>query len=392
MTRRPGSPGRSLWFLGLVTCLVLADATMIGLLLRRRHVADPAGGLGVLGPGGLAPALDRLQAAAAGDTLVLREGHQLAHALGRQAVGANGGDASVIGQCRPDFGSGCYHGVVEAFVQTRGRVDMAELERMCVVTGSDARPGPVSECMHGLGHGVLAATGFDLPATLRLCDSLRLHFRDPCYSGAFMETINSAMSVGLRRLAAHGQGHAGMASGHPAPVDSADPYSPCDRFDDPYGSACWLLQGFLILRRADYDAGEAFWTCDSAPAGRVAGCYESVGHQLTGLFQRDDQWIIAQCRRGRPELAPACAGGAAHALAQVDWSGGRAARFCAVAPPEWKEACYRTAAKVLATLTPQDQRVALCRAIEPAYTRACRLALGQTIFADTVRHPSVGEP
>ena len=383
---------RAQWIPGLVACLVLADVTLAGVLLSRRQVADRASALGVLAPGGLAASLDRLQRAAAQDTLVLREGHQVAHALGRQAVRASGGDASVIGQCRPDFGSGCYHGVVEAFVQTRGRVDMAELELMCVAAGSDERPGPVSECMHGLGHGVLAATGFDLPATLHLCDDLRPAFRDPCYSGAFMETINSAMGVGLRGAAAPGRHHAGMASANAPSVDPADPYSPCDRFDNPYGSACWLLQGFLILRRVGYDAGEAFRICDGAPTGRVTGCYESIGHQLTGLFQRDDAWIIAQCGRGRAELAPVCAGGAAHALAQIDWSGGRAARFCAAALPEWKEACYRTAAAVLATLTPRDERTALCRAIEPAYEETCRRALGRTIFGDTVRYTSVGEP
>ena len=79
---------------------------------------------------GLAAALDSLERQAASDSLVLRSGHQLAHALGRDALGQGGGDVRVIGQCRAVFASGCYHGVVEASLTARGRIEMPELERM----------------------------------------------------------------------------------------------------------------------------------------------------------------------------------------------------------------------------------------------------------------------
>jgi hypothetical protein len=224
--------------------------------------------------------------------------------------------------------------------------------------------------MHGLGHGVLGATG-SLDATLRLCDDLRPAFQDACHSGAFMEAITRAVS------ADHGGMHpmdAGPADAAARPfLDPADPYSPCDRFADPYGSACWLFQGFVILRR-------------------VAGCYESIGHQLSGLFQRDDAWTLGQCARGRADFAADCAGGVAHALAQVDWSGARAFRLCAASPAGWKETCYRSAATVLGTLAPEPRRGALCGEVEPGYAETCRRALGGTIFAKTGRHSSVGEP
>src|SRR5688500_17455848 len=76
----------------------LAGATLVGALVARGLVPDqrrasvaPAPGaaattLKVLEREGLSAALDTLRRVAAADNLILREGHQLAHGLGRRAV------------------------------------------------------------------------------------------------------------------------------------------------------------------------------------------------------------------------------------------------------------------------------------------------------------------
>jgi hypothetical protein len=345
-----------------------------------------AAAFGALQREGLGASLDVLEHAAAEDSAVLRDGHQLAHALGRQAVAARGGDASVISECRPSFASGCYHGVVEGSLKARGHLDMGVLKRMCAAAGSDERPGPVYECVHGLGHGVLGAVGFDLGAALHYCDALGSGFDAWCHSGVFMEAITSSLGEPSRdAAAAPGSSHAGMAHAgmdraehaslaHQLSLDPADPYSPCDRFEDPYGAACWRYQGFVILRDHAFDPAEALRTCDEAPRGRAGSCYESIGHQLTGLFQRGDAWVIEQCARGSPDLAPHCAAGAALALAQMDWSGASAARFCEASPPQWKSACYRTTAGLLTAVASRAQRTKLCSQIESDYVKPCRRA------------------
>ncbi len=290
-----------------------------------------AGVFSTLRQRGLAAALDSLQRQAASDSLVLRSGHQLAHALGREALGADGGDVRVIGQCSAVFASGCYHGVVEASLTARGRIVMTELERMCVAAGEGKNPEAVIECMHGLGHGLLGAVELDVPRALRYCDSLSAgQFTTACHQGAFMEAI----TLGLAGPGGHRHAHHGAIA-----IDPADPYSPCRSFDDPYAESCWLFQGFVILRQVDFDAGRALRVCDDAPDGRAGRCYASVGHQLAGLFQREDDWIIAQCATGRAELAPRCSAGAALALAAMDWSGERAREFCGAVPPAWRDAC-----------------------------------------------------
>jgi hypothetical protein len=172
--------------------------------------------------------------------------------------------------------------------------------------------------------------------------------------------------------AGHGSHHAG--SGGQLSLVRDNPYSPCEGISDPYAESCWLFQGFVILRYNEFRAAEALRACDAAPDGRMARCYESIGHQLTGLFQRDDQWILQQCAKGRPELASHCAAGATLALNGMDWSGGRAARFCGAAPGDWKAMCYRVAARSLISLASPAERSRLCQKVEREYAPICRRA------------------
>jgi len=320
---------------------------------------------------GLGSALILLEREAATDSVVLREGHQLAHALGRRAAVAHGGDASVIRECRPSFGSGCYHGVVEASVRAGGGIDMSALKKVCLAAGSDDRPGPRYECAHGLGHGTLGALGYDVGATLRQCDALGAGLDDWCHIGVFMEAITTALRTAMPMQ----HTHASAGINH-FTIDPADPYSPCDRVEDLYASACWLFQGFVILRSDGFDAAAALQTCDGAPAHRVERCYQSIGHQLTGLFQHDDRWIVDRCALGRADRAQHCAAGAALALTYMDWTGARAAHFCANGPSGWKEACYRAAADLLSGLVSPARRIAFCAGVEAPFLGACRQAAG----------------
>ena len=370
--------------LGILAPAVLAGGVLLGLRAGRSPAEAQAARGGdtvlrsmqaILRRDGLAAALDSLERRAAGDSVLLRNGHQMAHALGRQAVAEHGGDASIIRQCRPVFASGCYHGVVEASLHAAGRIDMSGLERLCTGVEGPEGPGPAFECIHGLGHGVLGAVGYDLGAALRDCDALSTpRHATSCHSGAFMEAISSAVDASAGHEAhAHSEGQEHHAA-RPLAIDAADPYSPCRAYGDPYATSCWLFQGFVILRANGFDAERALRVCDGAPDGRVARCYEGVGHQITGLFQQGDRWVLDQCARGQPALAPHCAAGATLALDAMDWSGFRAAHLCAAAPAEWKDACYRSASGALVDLATPAQRTRLCAAVEPAYAESCREA------------------
>jgi hypothetical protein len=366
----------------MVLAVALAGGGLLA-LARHGRSGPPAGTAdtllrrmeAVLASQGLGAALDSLAARASQDSTLQREGHQLAHALGRRAVAANSGDAAVIRECRPVFASGCYHGVVEAALHAEGRIDMPGLERLCRSVEGPGGPGPAFECIHGLGHGVLGARRYDVDATLRDCDALSTpRLAASCHAGAFMEAINAAVGApGMHGTHRHAAGHAPRAVPS-LTIDPADPYTPCRDYGDPYATACWLFQGFVILRASGFDPARALQVCDGAPDGRAARCYESVGHQLTGLLQKGDRWMLEQCGKGQPALAPHCAAGATLALNAMDWSGARGGRLCAAAPTEWKQTCYRSLADALVDLAPDPERARLCASVEPAYAGTCRKA------------------
>ncbi len=379
---------RLLW---IVLAVVLAEAVLLAAVAFRRSEAarldwdeigpsDPRvrGVFAALEERGLGVAMDSLVREAAADSVVLRGGHQLAHALGRRSLALNGGDPAVIAECRPEFGAGCFHGVVEAYLNASGGIDMAVLERMCTSAGGRKGPGAVYECMHGLGHGVLGVLGLDYARALGYCDSLsRPRFDTSCQEGVFMEAIDDAIADSSAH--AHGTDahthHGHMRPGGPRiHVVGGDPYSPCATMADDYAASCWIFQGFLILRDTKFDPAWALHVCDAAPEGRVPRCYQSIGHQLTGLLQRDDAWTLRQCGRGRPELATQCAAGATLALNAIDWTGARSARFCAAAPAEWKNACYTAAATSLTYYAPAKQVLRFCAGIGAEYANACREA------------------
>ena len=279
---------------------------------------DPrvAGIFATLEHDGLQAAMDSLVRQAAADSVVLRGGHQLAHALGRRSLAINGGDPSVIAQCRPEFGAGCFHGVVEAFLNASGGIDMAVLERMCTGAGGTAGPAPCTSACTVWGTEWWACWDSTTTRALGYCDSLsRPRFDTSCQEGVFMEAIDDAIADST---AASRPGHGGpdcpwrrracaprsrRCARVTDPGLSGDPYSPCAAISDAHAASCWIFQGFLILRAARFDPAAALRVCDAAPAGRAARCYQSIGHQLTGLLQRDDAWTLRQCGKGRPEMA-----------------------------------------------------------------------------------------
>jgi hypothetical protein len=351
--------GRRRGLLVMIPLAVIAGALLLSLSVprsashaRAKWEIEPedrrvAGIFNALEEQGLTPALDSLEHRASQDSSVLRGAHQLAHALGRQALLKNEGDSRILAQCRPVFGSGCYHGVVEAFLNQRGTVDMAELRQMCDAAGAKKQTGAVYECAHGLGHGVLGAVGLDIAATLGHCDALeRPNLVSACHEGAFMEAISSAVA---ERESSPSHAHAShVAHTERITIDREDVYSPCDQYTRAYGDACWLFQGFLILRHVDFDAGRALRICEAAPSGRADRCAQSVGHQLAGLFQRSDAWLVEQCAKGDAEPAVKCASGAALALVLMDWSGERVNRYCIAVPDAWRTSCFAAAGEALA--------------------------------------------
>lgn len=312
---------------------------------------------------GLAAALDELTALASADAGIARRGHDVVHALGEFATGYYGTPREALRQCKDTFLYGCYHGALKAYFGSRGRTKPSDVNGICA---ADLGRLLYFQCLHGLGHGVLANLGNDLFRALTYCDALRDDFEhQSCYGGVFMENIVLAIDQ------ANGRAEGERAEARPY-LRPDDALYPCDVVAERYRSSCYLLQtsGMLIYNGRDF--GKTALSCDTAPAAYVVTCFESVGRDVSGDTLRDDTTTIAICGGLPSKNRDHCyAGAVKNLLDAID----RAVPFCRQVPASGRSICYRAVGQQFAFVYPKlEDRIQACGAVESEYRRDCEEA------------------
>src|SRR5437879_4699381 len=178
---------------------------------------------------GVADAVATLDAIVAADPDVAEHAHEYAHGLGIEAYSTSPDIAATFSACGDGFSSGCRHGVIQAYFESREQVTQPEVEALCQpFRSASASRWVLFQCVHGMGHGLTMFRGHDLPQALTDCDLLSDGWdRESCYGGAFMENVINVTSPHhpATELAAHGHHHMAMSSFKA--IDPADPLYPC---------------------------------------------------------------------------------------------------------------------------------------------------------------------
>lgn len=120
----------------------------------------------------------------------LTDFHLIAHALGQILYEQQGVKGITV--CDNNFGNGCSHAIVINEFVKRGVSAVHTIAETC----RNAPGGTVSYvmCFHGVGHGVLGYTNYDMPQALELCKKFKLYktsdteYRE-CIGGVVMEMI-----------------------------------------------------------------------------------------------------------------------------------------------------------------------------------------------------------
>ncbi len=201
------------------------------------------------------------------------EQHEWAHAFGSALFRVEGVEG--IRVCDSRFSYGCFHQFLGDTILSLGAESIPQLNQICFDQLSE---NPLS-CQHGIGHGALAAFGYDdesLRKALSECKALPgADLIGGCYGGAFME-------YNVRTMLAE----------KAAPREYlGNPLHPCDSLDEAYQIACiyWQPQWWSQTVARGLAKNDAFAMMGSYCGGLSPilqrTCFEGIGNIVS--FEAD---------------------------------------------------------------------------------------------------------
>ena len=189
------------------------------------------------------------------------------------------------------------------------------------------------QCDHGLGHGLMLYTAYDLPKALDYCHKLNTEFdRVSCSGGVFME--NQSSSFGLRTKW----------------LSKKNLLYPCNsklvqREDKLY---CYLLVTSHILPNVNGDWKKTADWCRRGERAWIQYCFQSYGRDVAGNAGRDPEGmrsLCAQAGSGEKE----CIYGAVRDVMNNNAQDPNGKAFCEVVKAQFRGYCFYGLGTILGT-------------------------------------------
>jgi cytochrome c553 len=305
---------------------------------------------------GAKKALDLFEEKQNSDKAVQADCHRIAHWIGAASLlYYHGNVAQALAAGRATCWSGYYHGVVERAFQGTPPGKLADKTRE-ICSGDDVRKTTflAYQCVHGLGHGLMIHTGYDLPFALKTCNQLTTAWDDDsCESGVFMENISSSYGIKSKWLR------------------DSDLLYPCDSVAQKYKLYCYLIVTSRILEANGFNWQGAVKTCRKSDKGWVATCFQSLGRDASGNSRQDPDKILEICGLAG-NMERECVYGAARDVTSNDASPRRSKLLCEQADPSLQAYCFEGIGTIVGGMhVYREERRAACRQITRRYFEDC---------------------
>lgn len=313
-------------------------------------------------------------------------GHEIGDILYKQE-GIEG-----IKYCTQDFRNACSHSVVINIFYEEGEGAISKIRDAC--SRAPGGPGAYTMCFHGLGHGVLAYSGYDFAKTAKLCDKTQSPDSNEaveCMGGAVMEIIG-------------GGGHDTKIweKQRPKYLISEDPLSLCEQdFMIGKREICYTYITPFLFEAAGANLAaptpenfqDAFATCRSLPSQteeertKRTICFSGFGKEFVVLASiRDIRDIGSMGEEGVKRIYEWCqlAGNSngtseclVSALHSLYWGGENkpdaSFRLCNILDSRNKGVCYEILADSIANFANGKDVTSLCSRLPAQYRSLCNI-------------------
>jgi hypothetical protein len=287
--------------------------------------------------------------------------HLQAHKAGRFAYRIYSTEAfrSIASECH----AGGFHGAVEAYFKERGTAHLADDVK--VICRSELNPFFSHQCMHGIGHGLMAATNYDLPHALESCNLLK-EWQASCWTGVFMENIVGGLG-----------GHEGHQEGHGASARhyvNEDPHYPCTIVAEKYKSSCYFLQPSRMMQLFGPNFARIASACADAPMPHRRICFESMGREVGGMSRDRPTDAIRFCTNApEGELRIGCLIGAVQDAFWDPSGQDNVVNFCKLLKAkDERDACYEIIFMRAPQILPSHKDMQnFCAKVEAGYRESC---------------------
>lgn len=203
--------------------------------------------------------------------------HNLAHYLGNEIYQEEG--IGGLRFCDGSFSFGCFHGVTERALQSKGDL-VEEIATACYQNSGGKYDVNVSNCLHGLGHGLTSTQQFQLVPALEGCRRLEKQVRHDCFNGAFMEFAQGSPSV---------------------PITVEDPWRLCKELGEEVAWECGWYSMDMLHYRLNLQADTRVGICANAPSQKtLQACHGSYGVWFAMAGEKPES-IIAACAKAISE-------------------------------------------------------------------------------------------
>ena len=288
--------------------------------------------------------------------------HQTSHHLGMWVYDYTQNFDKAFGVAEMLCGGGPIHGVIQQFFVTEyleiKEILDDDLLEICPKTSEQPHSIMRWQCLHGIGHGLLAVSDYDVFSSLEKCEIFEPGWEQlSCSKGVFMQNVVYNFDTGGGNFM------------------EDDKLFPCNKVEEKFVPACYHYHASYILKKNDFEMYSSFGDCDEIlPVEFVKYCYHGMGRQAEIDIKGSMQRAVTLCTAGKQAIFHSdCLRGMLMTIINRDENPDIGFQFCRSLPTEFKADCYDGLGKWIQMLKPTlEERKKLCSNSESStYSEIC---------------------